>query len=85
MPRQRSEKRLHGFEQRFRLQRHALAAAERAVIYCAMPILGKHSQVLHMDLDQAGFSRAAQNAMVQRPHKKLRENRDEIEAHLLLV
>src|SRR6266849_1150096 len=80
-----SEKRFHSFKQRLWLQHHAFATSERPVIHSAMPILGEHSQVLHMDLDQAGFSSAAQNAMVQRPHKKLRENRDEIEAHLLLV
>src|SRR6266849_11105572 len=46
-----SEKRFHSFKQRLWLQHHALAATERTVIYGAMSILCKHSQVLHMDLD----------------------------------
>ena len=77
----RPSKRLHGFKQWRGLQHHAFAAAERPVIHGAVTVLGKLAQVLHADLYQAAFSRPAHDAVVQRPRKKLGENRNQIESH----
>src|SRR4029077_2487137 len=51
------------------------------VIDTAVTILGKHTQVLHMDLDKPGLSRSPQDAVIKRTSKKLRKNRNQVETH----
>jgi hypothetical protein len=46
-----------------------------------MPILGKHPQVLYMNLDKACFASAPENAVIQRPGKEFWKNGNQIEAH----
>src|SRR5437660_8807165 len=49
-------KAFNAFKDRFRLQNHAFTAAERAVIHCAVPVVGKSSQIVDFDLRQASLA-----------------------------
>src|ERR1700687_4650883 len=51
------------FKDRFRLQHDAFAAAERAVIDGAMPVVRKLPQVADFDLCQPGFAGFADNSV----------------------
>jgi len=73
------------FKQRLRFQHHTFAAAEWAVVDGAMAILGELAQILNMNLRDAGFARAANNAVIERPGEKFREDSDEVEAHRFAV
>src|SRR5580704_2591949 len=66
VPKQRFDR----LKKRLRLEHHPLAPAKRPVIDAAMPILGKHPQVLYMNLDKACFASAPENAVIQRPGKE---------------
>ncbi len=57
------QQKFHRFEQRFRLQHHPFAAAERPVIHGAMPVLCEDTQILHLDFDQSSFTRFAHDAV----------------------
>jgi hypothetical protein len=48
-------------------------------------ILGELAQILHVNFDDSGFPGAANDAVVQRPGKKLRKYGYEIETHQLSV
>ncbi len=48
--------RFHGFEQRLRLQHHAFAPAEGAIIDGAMPVMRERSQVVHTHIRNAGLA-----------------------------
>ena len=74
----RQFQRLHTFKERFRLQDHPLAAAKWAVIHRAMPVAGKRPQIAYLNLYQPRFARPAHNPKIQRPAKKIRENRDDV-------
>jgi hypothetical protein len=50
-----------------------------------MAILGELAQILNVHLSDASFSRAANNAVVERPGEKFREDGDEVEAHRFAV
>jgi len=76
-----AENRFGRLEQRLRLEHHALAAAKRPIIDAAVAILGEHTQILDMDLDEARFASPPQNAVIQRPGKKFWKNSNQIEAH----
>src|SRR6202030_946491 len=72
---------LHSLKQRLRLQHHPFAAAERPVIHGTMPVLREHAQILHVHFNNSRLSRAPQNPVIQRPHKKIRKNGDQIKTH----
>lgn len=73
----------HRFEDWFRLQYHSFAATERTVIHGFVPILSELPEIVHVDINQAGFSRAANNSVMKRTGEKLREDGDDIEFHML--
>ena len=73
--------RLQRFGQRFRLQHHTLAAAERPVVHGAMPVVGKRPQIVHADPHQSLRLGAAQNAVRKEPREEFRKNSDKIELH----
>jgi hypothetical protein len=78
----RDVQRFNTFKDRFRLQDHAFAAAERAVVYRAMPIMRKGPQIVNFNVCQTSFPGPANDAIVQRPTKKIRKDRDNIDLHL---
>jgi hypothetical protein len=45
----------------------------------------KLAQILDIYVDQARFARAPHDAVIKRAGEKLRENRNEVEAHALSV
>src|SRR5713101_7594444 len=73
--------RFGAFKNRLRLEQHTLTTAKRPVIHRAVPVMGESPQVMHPDVNNSGFSRPPHNAMLQRPAKKVRENRDDLELH----
>ncbi len=73
--------RLHALEQRLRLEHHAFAPAERTIVHRAMLVGGEVPQIVHRDFNEPGFARAAHDAVIQRPAKKVRKNRDDFELH----
>jgi hypothetical protein len=77
VPKQRFDR----LKERLRLKHHPFAPAKRPVIDAAMPILGKHPQVLYVNLDEACLASAPENTVIQRPGKKFRKNGNQIEAH----
>src|SRR5438876_7005582 len=80
----RQLQRFHTFKERFRLEDHPLAAAKWAVIYSTMAIAGERPQIAYFDLDQPGCARPANDSVIQRPAKKIRENRDNVDLHKTL-
>jgi hypothetical protein len=78
----RNLQRLQTLKERFRLQDHAFAAAERAVIHGAVPIMRVLPQIVDFDFHQAHFRGPAGNAVIKRPAKEVRKNRDDIGLHL---
>src|SRR5262249_27642616 len=65
----------------FRLQDHALAAAERAVVHGAVLIVRKVPQVVDLNLRQAGFLHPADNAIIQRSAKEIGKDRENSDLH----
>jgi hypothetical protein len=76
--------RLQTFKERFRLEHHALAAAERAVIHGAVPVVRELPQVVDFDFRQAHFAGSAGDAMIQRSAEKAGEYRENIGFHRTL-
>src|SRR5690349_13197838 len=73
--------RLHRVEQRLRLQQHPLAAAERPVIHCLMPVMRPVPQIVNADLELPLFEPPCRHSMLERPAKKLGENREHMKLH----
>jgi len=44
-----------------------------------MPIAGMNPQIANFNLHQPRFARPANDAMIQRPAKKFRENRNDVD------
>src|SRR5690349_16201711 len=78
----RQLQRLQTFKERFRLQDHAFAAAERAVIHGAVPVVRELPQIVDFDFRQAHFRGPARNAMIKRSAKEVRKDRDDVGLHL---
>jgi hypothetical protein len=76
-----AENRFGRLEERLGLEHHPFAAAKRPIIDAAVAILSEGTQILHLDLDQAGLASPPQNAVIQRAGKKFWENGNQIEAH----
>src|SRR6185369_4895892 len=74
--------RLHSFEDRFRLEDHSFTAAERPVVYRAVPIRSEIPQIVDPYFDESFFPAAPNNAEIERPFEKLREDCDDVESHL---
>ncbi len=72
---------LNTLKDRFRLQHHAFAAAEWAVIHGPVPVMRKSPQVVDFDRRQARFPRPADNAVIQRSAKKIRKDRQNVDLH----
>src|SRR5581483_2287640 len=66
---------------RFRLQNHALAAAEGTVVHSAVAVVGEVAQVNHLDLHQTSLAGAPKDAMLQRPAKEVGKNGYDLELH----
>src|SRR5229473_188369 len=73
--------RLQTFKDRFRLQDHALTAAEWAVIHGAVLVFRKRPQIVNADLHQAHFPRPAHNTVIQRSAKKVGKDRENVDLH----
>jgi hypothetical protein len=43
--------------------------------------VGKRAQIVDSDVDESGFTGAADDAVIERPAEEFGENRDDIEAH----
>ena len=71
----RKLQRLQTFKERFRLEHHALAAAERAVIHGAVLVVRELPQVVDFDRRQAHFAGPAGDAVIQRSVKEAGEDR----------
>ena len=69
-----AHQRFHSLEQRLGLEHHAFAPAKRTIVHGAMAIMREFAQILHVNMDQAGFSRTAHNAVIERPGEKFRKN-----------
>ncbi len=74
--------RLQTFKERFRLQHHAFAAAERAVIHGAVLVVRKLPQVVDFDFRQAHLAGPAGNSVIQWSLKEAGKNRQDIGFHL---
>src|SRR5208283_1095617 len=74
--------RLQTFKERLRLQDHAFAAAEWAVIHGAVPVVRELAQIVDFDLHQAHFRGPAGNTVVEWSTKEVRKNRDNVGLHL---
>jgi len=46
-----------------------------------MPIPGKRPQILYLNLQQPSFARPSDYSVIQRPAKKIGEDRDDINLH----
>src|SRR5208282_6627327 len=75
----RAQNALDGIEQRLRLQNHALAAAERAIVHGAMAVVGGLAQVVHAHLDETRLAGPADDSMLERAGEEAGENRDDVE------
>ncbi len=74
---------LHGLKHRLRLEHHALAAAERAIVHGLVAVVSELPQIVHANIDQAGLSGSADNAVVERSGEELREDGDDVKLHRL--
>src|ERR1041385_6985135 len=70
--------RFHRFKERPRFEQHAFTAAKRPVIHGAMPIVRPIAQIVYRDLDQTVFPRALNDAVLERPPEKFREDRQHV-------
>src|SRR5947209_13563936 len=73
--------RLHAGKYRLGFQDHAFTSAKRTIVYRFMPVGGKVPQIMDRDFNQPGFTRPANDAVIQRAAEKVRENRDDLELH----
>jgi hypothetical protein len=46
-----------------------------------MPIVRERPQIVDANFNEPGFTRLAHNAVIQRPTKKVRKNRENLELH----
>src|SRR5258708_1062168 len=76
-----TQQRIHGLKQRLRLQNHAFATAERAVVHGTMPIMGESAQIVHAHIRQASFARAPHDPGIERAGKEIGKNGYDIEPH----
>jgi hypothetical protein len=76
-----AHQRFHRLEQRLGFQYHAFAAAERAVIDCAMPVVREGAQVMHAHVHEARLARPAHDPVIQRTGKKFGENCNDLKLH----
>src|SRR5712692_2728294 len=72
---------LCSLEQRLGLQHHSFAAAKRTVVHGAVAVAREPAQIVHRDFYEPGLACPAHNPVIERPLEKLRENRDDVEAH----
>jgi hypothetical protein len=70
----------NGFKDRLGLENHPVAAAERAVINLPVLIPGPTPQVMGRRFNQPGRARPSHDAVIKRLPKKVREDRDDVEA-----
>src|SRR5262247_2059255 len=71
----------NGAKDRFGLQHHTLAAAERAVVNPMMFIECERTQIVDDDLDDSLLSRPLDDPEIERPRKKLRKDGHQVETH----
>jgi len=76
-----SRQRFHGLKKRLRLHHHAFAAAKRAVVHYVMPVMREIAQIMDVRFDQPRLARPPHNSIIQRPAKKLRKYRHNVESH----
>src|ERR1700722_17124477 len=69
------------FKDRFRLEHHALAAAEWAVIHGLVAVMRKGPQIVDFDCHQAGFPSPANDSVIQWSAKEIRKDRDHVDLH----
>src|SRR5947199_49907 len=74
---------LQTFKERFRLQDHALAAAERAVIHAAVFVFRERPQVVDFNFRQTHLAGPAGDAVLQRSAKEVRKDRDDVGLHFV--
>src|SRR5713226_7385255 len=72
---------LCSLEQRLGLQHHSFAASKRTVVHGAVAVAREPAQIVHRDFYEPGLACPAHNPVIERPLEKLRENRDDVEAH----
>ena len=80
--RERHLQRLQTFKERFRLEHHALAAAEGAVIHGAVPVVRELPQIVDFDFRQAHLAGPAGDAVIQRSAEEAGKDRQNIGFHL---
>jgi hypothetical protein len=78
-----AQKRFSCLKQRFRLKNHPFATSEWPVVNGSVAVLGKFPQILNVNLNDAVLLSTAQNSVLERPSKELREYGDQIESHCL--
>src|SRR5712692_1399315 len=76
-----SQQSLCSLEQRLGLQHHSFAAAKRTVVHGAVAVAREPAQIVHRDFYEPGRACPAHNPVTERALEKLRENRDDVEAH----
>src|SRR5215469_16653398 len=77
----RDLQRLKALEDRLRLEHHAFAASEWPVVDGAMTVVREGAKIVNSDFYEPGITRAANDAIIQRPAKKVRKNRQDFELH----
>src|SRR5262249_6643567 len=75
--------RFHRPEDRLRLHHHARTAAKRHVVHRAMPVGCVVAQIARLHLDQAILSRAPDDAIGERGLDHAREDRDDVDDHVV--
>ena len=76
-----AKKRFSRFEKRLRFEHHPFPPAKRPVIDAAVAILGEHTQVLYVDLDEVCLASAPEDAVIERACKEFRKNCNQIKPH----
>src|SRR2546425_1115305 len=70
-------------ENRFGLENHSFAAAERPVVYSTMPVPGKISEVVDSRFDESIFPASTDDAEIERPFEEFRKDCDYVEGNHL--
>ena len=65
----------------FGLQHHAFAAAERAVVYCAVQIVGPLAQVVYLELERTELGGAGDDAVFERAIEEIRKDCEKVKLH----
>ena len=73
--------RLDALKDGLRLEDHALATAEGAVVNGAMAVVGPVAEVMGVDRRKAGAQRALEDAVAERALEEAGKEGDEVEAH----